>query len=238
MFKKEISFLLFILIFGNRLLFSQTADLKFDDLDTAYKNEVAIENKALTERIANLPKQVIEINKKIAQSLRLKNYQEALQFANTMDSIVPKNADIKDFKGKMYALLNNTFMALQFFDAAISLNKKNKWFYIHKATLLSEENSNEKALQTLTKLAKVYPNWSIGYNVQASILRNLGKNTESLAAYNKAILSEPKSAQIYTNRGDLYLLLNDKNKAILDYKNALQLEPDYKRASEKVLSIK
>ena len=55
--------------------------------------------------------------------------------------------------------------------------------------------------------------------------------------FNKAINCKPESAQIYTNRGDLYSKMNDEKKAILDYKRALQIQPDYRPAKEKLNMI-
>lgn len=226
-------FLLLFLVFQPQNGWSQS-ELQYNDFDNAYKEEMSTENKALTDRINNFPIEVINLNIKIAGALREKNFDTALMYAIKMDSIFPNNADIKNFKGKMYAKLSNTTLALKSFDEALKIDPKNKWFYINKATILADENHKDEALEVIMKLNTLFPNWSIGYNFKAAILNDLGRSKEALKAYDKAVVAEPKSAQILCNRGDLYLLLKKQEEAQADYGKAIEIQPSYNRAKEKL----
>ncbi len=208
-----------------------------NDLDNAYKQELLAENNALKSRIENFPAEAKTINAKIAQSIREKDYANALELSQELDNILPNNADVKNFKAKMYYKLNNLELAINSYDDAIQLNPKNKWFYINKAGILSEENRLEEALGVVNQLVIIEENWSIAYNLKASLLLYLKKQDEALLMFNKAINCKPESAQIYTNRGDLYSKMSDEKKAILDYKRALQIQPDYRPAKEKLNMI-
>lgn len=217
------------------LLFLQTiTSQKNSQLDYAYTQEASNENIELKRRISLLPQEAININSLIAQSIRSKDYYKALKYANELDSIVPNNPDVKNFKGKLFIILKDNTNALLSFQDAIKLNPNNKWFHINYVGLLSEINEFEKALTAIDTLIALFPNWSIAYNLKGGILQSLYKDKEALKIYDKAVQCDPKSALIYTNKGDLNIKLNNKNQAILDYKSALEIQPDYKLAKERL----
>lgn len=203
-------------------------------LDNAYIQETYNENIELKKRISLFPQAAININSLIAQSIRNKDYYMAMNYVNQLDSIVPNNPDVKNFKGKLYVILKDNKNALLSFEDAIKLNPNNKWTHVNYVGLLSEIDEYENALNAVDVLIAFFPNWSIGYNLKGGILQSLSKNNEALKVYEKAVICEPKSALIFTNKGDLNIKLNNKNQAILDYKNALEIQPDYKLADDRL----
>ncbi|WP_130736774.1 tetratricopeptide repeat protein [Flavobacterium sp. J27] len=208
------------------------------DLDSAYRNELLVENNALKQRISRFPSEAKSINAAIAQFIRQKDYNNALEQANQLNQILPNNADVKCFQAKMYYKLNNTELAIQLYNQAIQLNPNNKWFYINKAGLLSEMNHISEAIETVDTLIKIHKDWSIAYNLKASLLLHENKKQQALSVFNQAIQLSPKSALIYTNRGDLFLEMNDKENAILNYQKALEIQPDYLSAKLKLDTIR
>ena len=188
----------------------------------------------MSKRISKYPETAIQINSKIANSVKEKKYEEALKFALEMDSILPNNGDIKNFIGKIKAKQSNFLEASYYFNKAISLESYNKWFYINAAVNLAQNNQYTEAVAIVNKLNKLFPNWGIGYNLKATLLRKLGDSQKAISFYDKAIACQPNSAQIIVNRGDLYLGLNNKEKAIVDYQKALEIQPNYKRALDKL----
>jgi tetratricopeptide (TPR) repeat protein len=207
------------------------------DFDDAYKQEIMAENTALTERISSYPQEFQEENKKIGQAIRENDDKKALEIALDLNKKYPKNADLKNFIGKLRTKSLEYEEATQFFDEAIEIDSKNKWFYINKVAALAENNKFEEALKTVEKLNSLFPNWSIGYNFKAALLYELNKQSEALKAYEMAINLEPKSAQILTNRGDLFLELSKEKNAVSDYKRALEIQPNYERARERLKTI-
>ncbi|WP_316801818.1 tetratricopeptide repeat protein [Pedobacter nototheniae] len=233
---RKIFYSTFLLLLNVICFGQQPAEMgKFDN---AYLGEVKSENAALGERIKTFPKAVQVFNQKVAQLIRSGNYNEALNLTIEIDSLYPDLADIKNFKGKLWSRQNNLIEAVIAFNEAIKLNPENKWFYIYAATSLAQQGKHEMAIEKIDKLILKSPEWSIGYNIKAAILHDAGRHQEALQAYNKAINASPKSAQILTNRGDLYLFLNQKELALSDYQAALKLQPDYEWAKTKLDTIK
>lgn len=215
-------------------LHAQHNQVSGTDIDDAYIAEMKLENSGLSGRIKQQPAAFQELNKQAGQAIKSKDYSQALTVALEMEKQYPANADVHNFKGKMQSATGNNSAAVLSFSKAIQLEPGNKWFYINKATAQAESGKLQDALQTIKDLNSRYPGWSIGYNFKAALLHTLNKNEEALLAYKEAISSEPKSAQIMANRGDLYLQLGDKAKALQDYNAALAIQPDYSRAKLKI----
>ncbi|RKS26002.1 tetratricopeptide repeat protein [Flavobacterium endophyticum] len=232
--RKIYALLFFLLIMQS---YGQEKKYVVSDFDNAYLQEIKAENSELSARIKTFPQEIQDLNKKVAQAIRNNDDAKALELAIEMDKKFPKNADIKNFIGKLQAKALKYDEALVFFDEALLINPDNKWFYINKATALAENNKSQEAMKTIEKLNSKFPNWSIGYNFKASLFRDMNQQNEALKAYDLAIISEPKSAQIFTNRGDFLLELSKEEQAIADYKKALEIQPDYARAQEKLKSI-
>lgn len=223
--------LLNVLCFGQKLA-------GLSDFDRAYQQELKVENDALTARIKTFPADVQDFNIKVAQAVRNNNLYEALSLTMKIDSLHPNLADVKNFKGKLLAKKGDADAAVISFNEAIKLNPTNKWFYVNAATTLAERGKHKEGLNKINELIAKFPNWSIGYNVKAAILQSAGQSQEALLVYTKAINALPKSAQILTNRGDLYLFLNQKELALKDYQSALKVHPDYELAVTKLDALK
>lgn len=208
-----------------------------NELDEAYRKELQVENEALTGRISSFSTAVKELNKRASAAIRAQEYEKALEIALELERLNPDNADIKNFKGKMQLKNQQSVAAVASFGEAIRLNPDNKWFYINQATVLADNNQVDSALKVIQQLNAIYPKWSIGYNFKAALLYASGQYEEALEAYAVAINTFPKSAQIVTNRGDLYRELGKKDKASADYKKALEVEPNYTRAKDRLVAL-
>ena len=98
--------------------------------------------------------------------------------------------------------------------------------YIGLSSIYLSLNQNEKALAYADSALK-YPNTtSDPYNNRACALENLGKYTEAIPDFQKALEINPKSALINRNTGGNYGNLNQFQKAIEYLQKSYQYNPD------------
>src|SRR5262249_12575522 len=60
---------------------------------------------------------------------------------------------------------------------------------------------------------------------QAVNLHRAGKFKEAIAAYDKAIQADPKSARAFVGRGEAYARLGQTERAVKDFDQAIKLSP-------------
>ncbi|WP_332613287.1 tetratricopeptide repeat protein [Achromobacter sp. ESBL13] len=196
-------------------------------LDHAYQAELRAENEALHARIQQLPPAMQTLNSRVSAALRANDPQEAQRVAEEMAKQDPRNADVRLFLGKLQAQQGNLPAAQDLFDEAIKLNPDDKWAYINKAGALAQRKDLPNALVTAQALTSRFPDWSIGYNLQAALLDGMDRQADALDAYQKAVRAKPASALILTNRGNLLRRLGRQTDARLSYEDALRIQPGY-----------
>jgi Tfp pilus assembly protein PilF len=69
------------------------------------------------------------------------------------------------------------------------------------------------------------------YNDRAWAYHTLGKNQDALRDVNMALLLAPKNAAVIETRAEIYEKLKERDKAIVDYREALKLDPKMGEAS-------
>lgn len=90
----------------------------------------------------------------------------------------------------------------------------------------SGDNVNaEKVTKQIIDLDSKYESNYIYWSNLGTFQGNLGKQKESLNSYNKSIKLNDKFALAYTNRAKLYYELKETDKAVKDYKTALEIDP-------------
>lgn len=196
-------------------------------LDDAYRSELRMENDALRARIQQLPPDLQALNAQVSAALRAGDRQEAQRVAETMSLKAPRNADIKLFLGKLQSQQGNLAAALDLIGQSVLLNPDNKWAYINKAGVQAERSDLPEALATTQELTRRFPDWSIGYNLQASLLDSMGREAEALETYQKAARATPASALVLTNLGNLQRRLGRLTDARLSYEAALRVQAGY-----------
>ncbi|WP_313699341.1 tetratricopeptide repeat protein [Achromobacter sp.] len=206
-------------------------------LDDAYLAELRAENDALRARIQQWPPALQAQNAQVSAALRTGNRQEAQRIAEDMARQDPANADVRLFLGKLQGQQGNMAAALALFEQSIALNPDNKWAYVNKAGAQAERADLHNALATTQALTARFPGWSIGYNLQASMLDALNRPDEALDAFEKAVRAKPASALILTNLGNLQRRLGRVADARKSYEAALRLQPGYALTETQLASL-
>lgn len=70
------------------------------------------------------------------------------------------------------------------------------------------------------------------YNDRAWAYHALGKDHEALRDVDMALILAPKNAAVIETRAEIYEKLKERDKAIADYRQALQLDPKMTQASD------
>ncbi len=104
----------------------------------------------------------------------------------------------------------------------------------------AEEGQYEKAVDAFTRAAKDNPkNYGIYVN-RANAYDMLKQNDKALADYNFVIAEAPQDkrlAEVYYNRGYMHQRRGEKAKAIVDYQQALRLDPKIPDAREHLAEL-
>ena len=148
-----------------------------------------------------------------------------------------KRAIILKNRGFAYARLRDYRGAIIDYTHAIKLHPRYSEAYRlrgiayeHRYEDLLAERDYNQAIRLWPRNAPAYNNRGLLYRRRAKSARvhgmksvrakEEGYNRQAMADYTKAILSNPRYAPAYWNRGVLYQYLGNRAKAIADYRNA------------------
>lgn len=99
--------------------------------------------------------------------------------------------------------------------------------YSSLAKIYKKEGDNAKAEEVIKNGRKAYPN---DYNLIVTELDGYlaaGKHQEALTNLDLAVINNPKNEVLYFARGTVYENLKNEEKAVADYKKAIELKSDY-----------
>lgn len=78
-------------------------------------------------------------------------------------------------------------------------------------------------MEDYSKLIELYPSHFTGYNNRGDIKNTLLDHKGAIADFSTAIAINPKYALAYANRGETYILTDQKNKGCVDLAKAKEL---------------
>jgi len=99
--------------------------------------------------------------------------------------------------------------------------------YRSMSKIYKNEGYNEKAAEYITKGRKAYPNNNNLIVEELEGFLQAGNHEEALTNLNAAITNDDKNPVLYFARGTVYENLKQEDKAVADYKRALEVKPDY-----------
>lgn len=181
----------------------------------------------------------------------LKQYDKSIELYNL---VIEKNKDPESYNNLGLIYLDRLIFnrAKKYFEISISIDQKNKdyyinlilclikeyelFFYLKKIENYSDYISSSKYFRKLLDYALYLLDKSISLNIQDSILYNyygiiymkLEKYEDSIIYFNKAISLKDNDASYYSNLASAYEELNDFENSKLNYIKALELEPNNK----------
>jgi tetratricopeptide (TPR) repeat protein/S1-C subfamily serine protease len=202
------------------------------NLDRTNLQSVAlVQNNIPTPNDSSTANQWIEYGN---QLYRLNKYTDAVK-AFDRAIILQPNLIFAHY-GKGLALLSTGSLttALDSFDYAISfvtIPEQSKFYYLwkYRGITLADLGKYSEALVAISKAISLEPLDITLLNEKASLLRKLKRYPEAITIFDQIIALE-KKAWAYSNRGNAKSDIGDKNGAIIDYDNAIHINPQFAEA--------
>jgi len=137
----------------------------------------------------------------------------------------PNHAETNQFMGLLLHQLNQSDLAIPYFEKAIKLDPNNTLILGNYGVVLKKIGQVEESLLIYEKAIKINPKLSrIHYNLGIS-LAALTRYSEAVASYDKAIKLEPGNAQALNNRGNALLNLCLPERARESFSKAFSIDP-------------
>jgi len=143
---------------------------------------------------------------------------------NITPDIVTKNLYLCAFRLKDYA---NAKVYLQ---KLIDVKFNDPTIYIGMSRILLEEKDTAKALEYVEMGRAAFEEHTGLINQEIAIYSAQGKTNELIEKVSAVIETDPENERLYSMRGTLYENTNQPDKAIADYKKALEVKEDYVEA--------
>jgi tetratricopeptide (TPR) repeat protein len=126
------------------------------------------------------------------------------------------------------SLLDKNDEALKFIDKSITI-KPGAINYKIKADIMWKLNRKSEAIDCYNKALSFNRNYHIAYHAKGYRLKEIKKFKEAIESFDKAIQLYPTST-IYRLRAESYAELNENEKAVQSYINAIALNPEDKQS--------
>lgn len=165
-----------------------------------------------------------------------KQYNKALAALNRAIEANPGDRDLYNSRATILVTLGDSERALQDISEYIRLGPDKPPGYMKRGALLEKLGRYDQALSDYSKAIALQPAAAIlatgaDYKTRASLLSRLGRHKESISDLSKAIGLDDSDDDALRIRGDEYFALGQFEKAIADYTRAIELSPQYARAS-------
>lgn len=150
----------------------------------------------------------------------IKDFSKAIELA-------PDLAIAYYHRGVRHFVTENYDQAVDDLSQAIDLDPTYTDAYRWRAMSFQKLGNQEQATADWERLLSITPQSAEGYLLRGSVHLEFNKDIEkAIEDYTKAIELEPDWALAYYKRGYLYLSRGDKEKALIDFEQYLDIEPD------------
>ncbi len=197
-------------------------------------------NKKINNMITLIKSEAATVRYQYALKLHTEGkYQEAIKEYQNIIQISEPDSDLYVNLGAAYQALKDNDKAIEAYKKAIEINDGNSTAYYYMGTAYFKEKDYEKALTSYQKALAINPddkNIKQAIDSSKQVMTNKilekgineyndGKYEQALLTFNTALITAPKDADIYYQRGMVYDTLKKYPLAISDYKHAIMYNP-------------
>lgn len=184
------------------------------------------------------------IRKKAEELYKLSKFDEFILLLT--DEVLESENDAELYAWRSivnYKLEKNVFVTMHFAKKAIAADPTCFLGYFAKACAWTDKKENDKAIADYTDAIELNPNFAEAYYNRGIAWQTINENdkanadySKAIAIYEKDIASNPKDAELYLLKGNAWYNKkgHDKattyDKAIADYEQAINLNPNYELA--------
>ena len=159
---------------------------------------------------------------------QISHWRDSIALWNTVIEGMPVPAAMAyNNRGLAYKERGQTQLAMDDFNAAISLNPLEAKPHLNRGVVYGEAGEYALALEELTRALELDPGSAEAYTSRGLIHERLGDLDLALADHGAAITLNPRSVEAYNNRGVVFARRGRLEEARQDYDRALLLDPAY-----------
>jgi len=139
-----------------------------------------------------------------------------------LDTLLILRTGLAAFSGKQFD------KAMGYFEQCADYQFGGEEVFINMCEIHQIQGDTTKALETLEKGIKVYPDDNLGILNQLIVFYyNSGKTKEALDYINLAIEKNPNNNGLFHIKGELYKQMGEIDLAVESYKKSIELNPEY-----------
>lgn len=168
----------------------------------------------------------------LARALRMQG-----KFEEILKDILPGDKDKPEYRASVFALrgraqhaLGQSDLASRSLQEALKLQTENPEVQLLQAQLEAGKGELENALTILKRVTSEHPELVDGWSYQAEMLGAMGRNDETLVAYQQVLNLNPRDPRALMEVSRLYLRNSELAKAEEHARSLLEMYPTYPAA--------
>ena len=163
---------------------------------------------------------------------RLNEFRQAVSDLDKSISLDSTTPDAYLYRGNAYGEMDMFSKAIEDFDKARKLRNGGYFDNLNQSYLSIIDKDFLVGLARATAAAEERPRDPIPHTYRGICLYELNKFSEALSAFEKALAIDSDNAELLFNRGLVHLATKNFNMAIIDFSEALKIDPKFKDSYE------
>lgn len=155
---------------------------------------------------------------------RVKQYRDALRCFEEAHKLKPRDTQLLLKKGALNFQINRVQRAIDDFNEALKIDDEFAAAYERRAFAYVKLGQAQAALRDFEQAIRFNPKLADSHAARGDLLRKLGRLEDALESYEASLKLAPK-ALTYNNRGLVYFLQKQDQRALADFNKAMELDP-------------